>query len=617
MQVRFWGTRGSIASPGPHTMRYGGNTSCVEVRTDRGTLLVLDAGTGLRGLGDALLAEGESARRGHMLIGHTHWDHIQGFPFFMPFFAPGNSWDVYAPRGFGTSLRETLAGQMQYTYFPVSLDALGATIRYHDLVEGRLDLDGIRVTARYLNHPALTLGYRIEADGCTLVYATDHECRASASTTALGAPLRQVLRQLHPEDRRHCEFIAGADLLIHDTQYTAEEYPARVGWGHSTMESVVDLALVGGVRQLALFHHDPRRDDTALEALVATCRQRVLDAGGTTQVFAAAEGASITLTGRPADATSAGQDAHVAIDTGSIATLAILIVSADPALAQRLRDAVLAEGMSVAMANSADAALQAVRGAAPGLAIVTRRLGALDTVALCAQLRQEAGNAELPILMVATGAEPADTLHTSGEPAPDRPPGEITDWLTAPFSPQYLRTRIRASLLRTRARWQRAPPHPQEQQRLDAVRRLGLMDAPPDERFDRITRLAARLFNVPVALFTLVDAERQWFMSRCGEFPRGSPREQAFCAHAILGKRALVVADALSDDRFADNPLVTAEPRVRFYAGQPVAAPDGSPVGTLCLIDHRPRDLDDAELQVLADLGALVERELQVGWAHA
>ncbi len=161
MQVCFWGTRGSIAKPGPGTVKYGGNTSCVELRSVADTLVVLDCGTGAHGLGQALLASSRGPLRGYILIGHTHWDHIQGIPFFAPLFLPNYEWNIYAPRGLGTNLQQTLAGQMQYTYFPVSLERLGATIRYHELVEGSFVVGDIRVFTRYLNHPALTLGYRV------------------------------------------------------------------------------------------------------------------------------------------------------------------------------------------------------------------------------------------------------------------------------------------------------------------------------------------------------------------------------------------------------------------------------------------------------------------------
>ena len=287
MRLRFWGTRGSIAKPGLATVRHGGNTSCVEVRSAAGTLLVLDCGTGAHGLGQSLVAARTAPYRAHILITHTHWDHIQGFPFFAPFFVPGDEWDVYAPRGLRESLRDTLAGQMQYKYFPVSVEQFAASVRYHDLVEGSFTIGDIRVTARYLNHPALTLGYRLEADGVTVVYATDHE----PHSRTLGDGGREV----QGEDRQHAEFLGGADLVIHDAQYTAKEYPAKVGWGHSTVESVVTVALAAGAHRLALYHHDPLRDDEAVDRLVADARRQAADGPPwPLDIFAASEGMTLT-----------------------------------------------------------------------------------------------------------------------------------------------------------------------------------------------------------------------------------------------------------------------------------------------------------------------------------
>src|SRR6478672_4140384 len=255
MQIRFWGTRGSIPKAGPSTVRYGGNTSCIEVRTDAGTLLVLDCGTGAHALGLSLVKEGPKPLRGHLLIGHTHWDHIQGFPFFAPLFVKGNEWDIYAPAGLGTHLRDTLAGQMQYTYFPLSLSELGATLRYHELSEGTFAIGDVRVTARYMNHPALTLGYRLEVGGACVVYATDHEPYEHA--LAMPDHKHKPARPDHREEQAHVDFLSGADLVIHDAQYTAHEYPQKVGWGHSTVEYVVETAILAGAKKLALFHHDP------------------------------------------------------------------------------------------------------------------------------------------------------------------------------------------------------------------------------------------------------------------------------------------------------------------------------------------------------------------------
>ena len=226
-RVQFWGTRGSLPRPGPNTVRYGGNTSCVQVTSPKGSLIVLDCGSGAYDLGKALGVKSPGGKskvplRGSILISHTHWDHIQGFPFFAPLFEHGGLWDIYGPAGLGQSLRETLAGQMEYSYFPVTLDELGANIRFHDLVEGSFEIDDVRITTHYLNHPALTLGYRLEMGGSTIVYACDHE------------PFSRSAWQKVPDhelDRRHCAFLADADLVIHDAQFTDEEYETRKGWG--------------------------------------------------------------------------------------------------------------------------------------------------------------------------------------------------------------------------------------------------------------------------------------------------------------------------------------------------------------------------------------------------
>src|SRR6516162_1006008 len=286
MYVRFWGTRGSLPTPGRHTLRFGGNTSCVEVRT-ADTLVIIDCGSGLHNLGRALVQSGESALKGHILITHTHWDHIQGIPFFAPFFRPGNEWDIYAPKGLGQSLHDTLAGQMQYVYFPVRLDQMGAKIRYHELVEGDFHVGDVKVRTQYLNHTALTLGYRLEADGAVLVYATDHEPFSRHLASGKGP--------IHGQDRRHCEFLVGADLVIHDAQYTLSEYADKVGWGHSTVDYAVAMCREAKTARVALTHHDPARTDDAIEEILGGIRSEEANAAAKLDIFAAAEGQSLEL----------------------------------------------------------------------------------------------------------------------------------------------------------------------------------------------------------------------------------------------------------------------------------------------------------------------------------
>ena len=252
MRVRFWGTRGSIATPGPTTVRFGGNTCCVEVATDAGQRFVLDCGTGARPLGMELMQNEPRPLKATILLSHTHWDHIQGFPFFAPLFVPGNEFTICAPEGVGASLADVLAGQMEFTYFPVKLDQLPGAITFRELSEGEHEIDSVRVLSQYLNHPAICLGYRIEADGVSVAYLTDHEPFSETLWRADAEP-GKIESILHTGDRRHAEFMSGADLVIHDCQYTPDEYPAKKNWGHSTYAYAVELAAAAGVKKSC--HH--------------------------------------------------------------------------------------------------------------------------------------------------------------------------------------------------------------------------------------------------------------------------------------------------------------------------------------------------------------------------
>jgi len=600
MYLRFWGTRGSISKAGPKTVRYGGHTSCVELRSSSGTVVVLDCGTGAYDLGYALVGRDQGPLHGHLLLTHTHWDHIQGIPFFQPLLISGNEWDIYAPRGVGRSLRETLAGQMQYAYFPVALEQLGATVRYHDLVEGTFEIGDIRVTTRYLNHTALTLGYRLEVDGVVVVYSTDHEPHSRLLAAGHG--------QIGGEDRKHAQFVADADLLIHDSQYLASEYPAKVNWGHSTVEYVCEIAQSAGVRRLALFHHDPLRDDDAVDRIVVSARGQVAEAGTPLDVFAAAEGQVIEFE-RARPPRSAGPwDEATMVQSRPRAVLqhTVLVAVSDPTTANAMSDALRADGLSLLIANDGVSALRMAVSERVSLLILDRHLAGCDGLEVCRTLRgsHEAYGKEVPVVLVASKEDPDDQRAASA--------AGVSDWLIKPFSDAYVRTRVRAWVLRTACKWRTAPLPDNEAARLAALRALAVMDTPPEERFDRLTRLTAALFDVPVALVTLLDADRQWFKSCVGSELRETPRDVSFCSHAILGDEVLLVPDALLDARFADSPLVAGPPHVRFYAGVPLSLADGSRVGTLCIVDRRPRDLDKTAVQLLRDLGALAEQELKV-----
>jgi phosphoribosyl 1,2-cyclic phosphodiesterase/DNA-binding response OmpR family regulator len=595
MLVQFWGTRGSIAKPGSSTARYGGNTSCIEVRSARGTLVVLDCGTGAHPLGQKLISAGLKGMRGHILISHTHWDHIQGLPFFAPLFVAGNEWHIYGPQGLGQSLREALAGQMQYTYFPITLDQFGARIHYHDLVEGSLDIDDIKISTHYLNHPALTLGYRLEADGVAVVYSCDHEPYSRILATGQG--------EITGQDERHAIFINGADLLIHDAQYTAEEYPAKIGWGHSSVEYAMRIAQHAGVKKIALTHHDPLRDDQSIDLALANIRAKLKGVASSLQVFAAVEGQVIALEpsiNKVSERQIAEFQARTLIEP-ALVVRSVLLGVMDPNIAAILSEAIRAEGIPVKFVSDGDAARQLILKDPPSLVMLEHDIPRIDGLEICRAIRSElvADESKLPIVLVAAREDPV-----AGGVA------GVTDWLTKPFTSSYARTKVRAWILRAACQWVRATLPEDEETRLASLRQLRILDTEPEERFDRITRLAAAVFDVPIALVSLVDRDRQWFKSCYGISAKETSREASFCAHVVHNREMMLVTDALMDPRFADNPLVVNEPRVRFYAGCPLILADGSCVGTLCLVDTRARSLEGRDVGLLQDLRDLAVQEL-------
>jgi phosphoribosyl 1,2-cyclic phosphodiesterase len=284
--LRFWGTRGSIPSPGPATARYGGNTACIEVRYGRDRRIIFDAGSGIRPLGHDLVASGESAD-GTVFLTHFHWDHIQGFPFFAPLYRPETSLEIVGPMQQNLDIRSLFAGQMGPVYFPVPFTALSANLAFRHLNEGTWEGDGYQVTAMRVRHPSFTVGYRVQVGGHVIVYVPDNE---------LGGASYDVGEGWY---ERFQDFVRGADVLIHDAMYTNEEYPARLGWGHSTFDRAVELAESSNVSRLFLFHHSPERTDEELSAIVDRLRETQASRGSKLAIDAADEGEAVVMEVKP------------------------------------------------------------------------------------------------------------------------------------------------------------------------------------------------------------------------------------------------------------------------------------------------------------------------------
>ena len=306
MKVRFWGVRGSIPVPGRATSRYGGNTSCVEVRPRGGSPIIIDAGTGLRRLGKALMEESFRDGRGEaaILISHTHWDHVQGLPFFSPLYRAGNRIDIFA-RQRDTHLEAVFSQQHGAPYFPVPLSAMHADMSFHALVEDApFELGRAKITSTRLNHPWIALAYRIEVDRAAVVYCSD---TAPFTDLLLGREFvvepPSLDQPLSPDiaaelARLRAGVIAlarGADLLIYDTQFTLSEYRLRPHWGHSHPDDAIAIARDAAVKRLCLFHHAPLRSDDENDAILARYRKVCGDSGDPFEVISAYEGLELEL----------------------------------------------------------------------------------------------------------------------------------------------------------------------------------------------------------------------------------------------------------------------------------------------------------------------------------
>ncbi len=283
--VTFWGTRGSIPTPGAHTARYGGNTPCVEVRGSADNVVILDAGSGIRPLGQ-VLAESRAGMSADILLSHTHWDHIQGLPFFKPLHARGNSVRIYGSAQEGVPLEDILDRQMDPMVFPVPLKALAAELRVSEVGCGEFEVDGFRVETFRLRHPGTTLGYKLSPrkGGPSVAYITDNELGPGGSYNVPANWRPQLV-----------EFLSDVDTLIHDAMYSDELMHSRAGWGHSTPRQAVGLAAECDIRRLVLFHHEPEHDDAAIDQVLEEARSEARTVSPGLTVDAAMEGMRLSL----------------------------------------------------------------------------------------------------------------------------------------------------------------------------------------------------------------------------------------------------------------------------------------------------------------------------------
>ena len=278
LHLSFWGVHGTLPIPGKRTVRYGGNTPCVSLAFPNGRLFIFDAGTGIKELSNEL-ARGEDRIKAKIFITHPHWDHINGFPFFVPLYVQGNEFEIYGPSHGDATMQELLSAQMDSAYFPVTIQEFAARVDFKDLTEGSYTIDGIEVHTMLLSHPGTCLGYRVNYGGRSFGYITDNELFLSSSPYYSEHYVKRLVG-----------FMKSCDVAVVDAAYSDEAYPARVGWGHSCVSQAVDLAHGASVKSLCLYHHDLDQGDDDIDTKLAAAEKRLKELGSTTEVLAPAEG---------------------------------------------------------------------------------------------------------------------------------------------------------------------------------------------------------------------------------------------------------------------------------------------------------------------------------------
>jgi phosphoribosyl 1,2-cyclic phosphodiesterase len=277
--LQYWGVRGTLPVSGAEVLRYGGDTSCVTLQFSGGNVFIFDAGTGIKRLSNHLLSTGQSRIDAKILLSHPHWDHINALPFFAPLYQPGNAFEIMGGTHGEVTMEKLVSAQMDGVFFPIKVREFAAHVSYRELKEEAFSVDDIRVETMLLSHPGYCLGYKVSYGGRAICYVTDNEL-FPRSTSFYNDSYR----------RRLVAFIQGADVLITDTTYTDDEYRSRIGWGHSPVSEVVEVARLAGVKQLHLFHHDPDQDDAAIDAKLASARELLVQADSAVQCVAPAAG---------------------------------------------------------------------------------------------------------------------------------------------------------------------------------------------------------------------------------------------------------------------------------------------------------------------------------------